>query len=427
MSAGSRVVVAAAGAVVSVVIARLLGPDGSGGYAAAQTIVLVLSVLTTLGVESGISYYVSSGRWHPWQAWMAAMRVAVVAGAVGIVLGAVARLAFPSAFAGLSFGTSIVAVAALPFWLAFFYTGFVALSIDRYEAFSGPPALQALLTLVLATVGAVFFDVAGAVAGMTLATVIVGLGTAVWAARRLTDARGEPEPGALRRATSFGLRGYLANALQVVNYRVDVFVLSAAVGSAAVGQYAVAVALTGVLWLLPNALADVLFPRIASLAAPEGEATRDMVETKGLRHVVIVIVAVSVVIALALVLLVVPVYGEAFRPAIAVGLILLPGTALIGIANVLASSLMGRGYPQYALYTVICTLPPTLVLYAVLIPAEGARGAALASTLSYAGNFVLTAFFYRRVTGRGVLRGMVPSRDELRDIIALGRRLRGSA
>lgn len=419
MGAGSRVVVAAAGAVVSVVIARLLGPDGSGGYAAAQTAVLVLGVATTLGIEHGVSYYVSGARWHPWQAWVAAMRVAAVAGLVGIALGVAARLAFPSAFAGLSVATSVIAVAALPFWLAFFYTGYVALAGDRYEAFVIPPALQALLTLVLATIGAVIADVEGAVAGMTVATAIVGIGAVAWAATRLSADHGEPQPGALRRAASFGIRGYLANTLQILNYRLDVFLLSAAVGSAAVGQYAVAIAVTGVLWLLPNALADVLFPRIAALSAADGTDEREMVETKGLRHVVLVIAVVTVVIAAALLLLVVPVYGQAFRPAVTVGLILLPGTALIGIANVLSSSLLGRGFPNYALYIVALTVPPTLVLYAVLIPAHGARGAALASTISYTGNFVLTAFFYRRVTGRGVLRAMIPTRDELRDLRAL--------
>jgi O-antigen/teichoic acid export membrane protein len=129
-----------------------------------------------------------------------------------------------------------------------------------------------------------------------------------------------------------------------------------------------------------------------------------------------IVIAISAVVALAPLLLVVPVYGEAFRPAIDVGLLLLPGSAVLGISNVLGSSLIGRGFPQYGLYTVAIIVGPTIALYATLIPAWDARGAALASTLSYIFTTLITAFFYRRVTGRNVFCVMVPTRSEWDDL-----------
>lgn len=422
MSAASRVVVAVAGALTTIVIARLLGPDGSGGYATAQTILLIGVVATTLGIEHGIAYFVSAGEWQARRAFATSMKLAVTIGTAGAGAAVALRLAFPGAFADLTVGETVAVAAALPFWLVFFYTGYVALSIDRYEAFVIPPAAQAVLTSVLGLVGAVVADLSGAVAGMALATVLVGLATAVWGVRRLPAVAAPAARGILRRAMSFGIRGYLANALQVLNYRLDVFILSAAASTAAVGHYAVAVGVTTVLWLLPNALSDVLFPRIASLTARDEEAHREMVELKGLRHVVVIAVVVMAVLVLALLLLVVPVYGEDFRPAIDVGLILLPGTALLGIANVLSSSLLGRGFPQYGLYTVALTLPVTIVLFVLLIPPLEAEGAALASTISYTLTALLTVVFYRRVTGRGVVRAMIPTRDEWLDLVRLVKR-----
>jgi O-antigen/teichoic acid export membrane protein len=349
------------------------------------------------------------------------MRIAIVAGVIGAGLGVGARLALPEAFAGLTVGETAAAAAALPFWLAFFYTGYVALSIDRYEAFVVPPAVQAVLAFAFGLAGAIAFDLAGAVAGLAIGTAMVGVGTAVWGARRLPATAAPEPPGIVKRAMSFGIRGYMANALQFLNYRIDIFILSAAASAAAVGQYAIAVGVTTVLWLLPNALADVLFPRIATLTARDAEEHREMVELKGLRHVVVIAVLVTAVLALALVLLVVPVYGEEFRPAIDVGLILLPGTALIGIANVLGSSLLGRGFPQYGLYTVAITVPLTIVLFATMIPAWEAEGAALASTISYTVTTALTIFFYSRVTGRNVARAMIPTRSEWHDLVNVPR------
>jgi Na+-driven multidrug efflux pump len=77
---------------------------------------------------------------------------------------------------------------------------------------------------------------------------------------------------------------------------------------------------------------------------------------------------------------------------------------------------------MYSLYITLVVTPLTIGLYALLIPELEATGAALASSLSYAGNFALTCVFYRRVTGRPVARSLVPGRSELADL----RRLPGA-
>jgi O-antigen/teichoic acid export membrane protein len=422
MAGAGRITVAVTGALTTVLIARLLGPDGSGGYVLAQSIVLLLTVATTMGVEHGIAYYVSGGEWAPGNAYASALRVSVVMGLAGAAAGLLLRLAIPSAFGGLSVGLTAVVVAALPFALLTFYVPYIALAIDRYEAYVLPTAFQSALALVLAGTGAIAFDLEGAVGGLAASYVITGLAVAVWGARRLAPRREHAEERQLRRAVSFGIKGYAANALQMINYRFDLFVLSAVATTAAVGHYSVALAVTSVLVLAPAAVSEVLFPRIAHLSARPGEdaeAHRDMVEVKGLRHVTLAVLVMTAVLALALLLLVVPVYGHDFRPAIALGLILLPGVAANGISGVLAATVVGRGRPKYSLYAVLISTPPTLVLYAVLIPWLDATGAALASTLSYLITFVAIAVLYGRLTGRSLARSLVPTRSEWHDLRAL--------
>jgi O-antigen/teichoic acid export membrane protein len=424
MSAASRITVAVTGAAATILVARLLGPEGAGGYAIAQTLILVLTVATTLGVEHGIAYYVSSGRWAAAPAYRSAQRVAIVSGLAGMALAFGVRLLVPSAFGDLSVGTTAIAIAALPFSLSWLYATYLALATDRYEAYALPPALQSATALIFVAVLAALFDVAGAVAGFALAHVVTALAVAATTGRRLTAtdaARAtSDDPHPLRRAIAFGLKGYLANALQFLNYRVDVFILAALAGTAAVGQYSVAVAVTGVMWLLPQALSEVLFPRVAALRArADGDAERAFVETKSLRHTVVVVIVSTVVLAGAIVLLIVPVYGAAFQPAIELGLILLPGAALIGIAGTLSATIVGHGRPGYSLAIALVTTPITIALYALLIPKFDATGAAVGSSLSYTLSFLLAAAFYRRVTGAAVLPRLIPTRSELADYRAL--------
>ncbi len=425
MSGVSRVVVAVTGAAATIFVARRLGPAGAGGFAIAQFLILVLTMASTLGVEHGIAYYVSNGSWNARSAYRAAQRVALASGLVGAGAGVLVRLAVPSAFGNLSVAATAAAAIALPFALSWLYGTYLALAVDHYEAYVLPPALQSMLALLLVIAGGLLDGLPGAVAGFTLAHVLAAGAARVGMRRLLASSppRAQRDERAhLRRAVAFGIKGYAANALQVINYRLDLFVLASVGTIAEVGHYSVAVAVTGVMWLLPQALSDVLFPRIAALSARSGqdaEHTRAFVEAKSMRHTVLVTAVSTAAIALVLLLVVVPVYGAAFRPAVDLGLILLPGVALVAIGGTMSSTIVGRGRPGFSLASALIVTPLTVVLYLTLIPALHADGAALASSISYACGFLLACVFYERVTGESVLRRLLPTGSELADYRAL--------
>jgi O-antigen/teichoic acid export membrane protein len=429
MSGLSRAAVMVTGAAATIVVAHVLGPSGLGPYAAAQTLIAVLMVVTTLGVEHGIVYFVSSGRWSPAEAFRGSQRLALVGGVLGAGAGVLARLLVPEAFHGLSLAVTVVAAAALPFALSWFYGSYVALATDHYEAYVLPSAIQSTMALgLVAGLGAVD-GVAGCVIGFTLAHVLTA-GVRFGPARRSAGSRrvtSDEKAATLGHAVRFGIKGYAANALQAINYRLDLFILNATAASAAVGHYAVAVSITSVMWLLPQSLSDVLYPRIASISSGPGEERAEILrlaEAKGLRHSVLASIIVGIALALALLVLVAPIYGGGFGQSTDLGLILLPGVALLGMANPLSATIVGRGRPDLMLVAAIVVTPLTLILYVLLIPALRAPGAALASSLSYAAMFCLTAIFYRRVSGSNPLRVMMPTRSELADYRALAGRVR---
>lgn len=427
MSAASRASVAVTGALATIVVARLLGPEGTGAFAVAVTLIVMLTTFATLGVEHGVAYYVSSGLWSPRRALASVTRLAAISGCAAALIGLAAQLLVPSAFAGLSTATTALVVAALPFALLWFYRSFVSLAVDRYEGYVMPPAVQSGAAMMLVLGGGVVFGLTGALAALTASHLVGALAT-LRAARGLRQTSRGDEPGRLSRAVRFGLKGYAGNALQLLNVRLDVFVLSAAVGASAVGQLSVAVAVTGVMWLLPSALSEVIFPRVAALSASSDTGgQRAMVETKGVRHSVVLIGAGAIVTSLALLFLVTPVFGDTFEPAIELGLILLPGVALFGIGQVLSAVIVGRGRPQYTLYTAMIVTPLTVLGYLLIVPALGATGAALVKSTSFALSFLLTIPFYRLATGSVSPRLFVPSRDEVRDWVGLAPQVRAWA
>jgi O-antigen/teichoic acid export membrane protein len=418
LSAASRICVAIAGGTTTIVLARVLGPHNWAGYSIAVSLLAILGAAATLGVDQGIAYFVGGRKWAPRAALSSAIRMAAVAGTLAAGVGLAAHALFPSSFAGLPFWLTGVAVIALPFLLAITFTSSVALASDHYEASTSMPAVLATLLLVVSIPAAVLWGREGAVVALTLTAIATAVGATMWALRRLPALR-SADTFPLRRAISFGIKGYSANALQLVSFQLDLFILAAVASTAAVGTYALAVRATTLLVLLPEALSSVLYPRVARLTAAGDEQAREMVETKSLRHASLIVGIGALGMAVALELLVVPVFGAAYQPTINLGLILLPGVAAIAITTVLAATVVGRGKPNYSLYASLITVPVTVVLYATMIPAFHATGAALASTLSYLGSLLVYSVFYRRVTQRNVLPLLVPTRDEIADLRAL--------
>src|SRR5206468_9614303 len=109
------------------------------------------------------------------------------------------------------------------------------------------------------------------------------------------------------RAFRFGLQSWAANLLQQVNYRFDVIILGGFASASAVGVYSVALTLTGVAWVLPQALQTVLFPRAASLDESErigeiGAEESNAAVAKAVRHGVLLTLPAAVLISRLLVI-----------------------------------------------------------------------------------------------------------------------------
>jgi O-antigen/teichoic acid export membrane protein len=418
---GAQVVTAVGGFLTTIVVARVLGPDGLGAYTVALSLLLILGAIGSLGLENGIAWLVAAGRWSPRAALRDTQALALGLGLLGVALTLIARLIVPSAFAGMSVAVTAIAAGGLPFLISWQYSRWLAVARDRYEAFVVPPALVTVLALVGCTVGAVLDDVTGMVIGLTVAyalTAAIALADALRSGLPDTGPKGR-EP--LRLATGFGLRANAANALQLLNFRIDLFVLSAVATSGELGRYATAVSVTSVMFLVPQTLAQVVFPRVAALSAGDDESLdqRAIVEAKSLRHVSLITLVSLPVVAIAMAVAIPLLFGSEFSGAVGLGLILLPGCALFGIASVLAATINGRGFPGYSLRAAVLSTPVALALYATLIPLLGDLGAAIASSVSYAVNFAITAVYYHRATGDRVAPLLVPTRDEVADLRAL--------
>lgn len=195
-------------------------------------------------------------------------------------------------------------------------------------------------------------------------------------------------------------------AVQVVNlisYRVELYVLDRYRGIADVGVYSISVQAAETIWLIAGAIAtSVTAPAVRE---PEGEAAR-LIRRSALRGlaysagvaVVLALVAPSVIPAL---------LGGAFSGAARPLAILLPGVVVYAPVTVLVVYLsVRRGQPRLSLAVSALGTIVTTAAALLLIPRYGASGAAAASTAGYAAGAVAAWAFFARLSRRpGTLAG----------------------
>lgn len=422
-------------AIVSIIIARKLGPHGTGVFALLSSFNDVISMVVGLGLAQGITYTVSHGLWPVKTALHRALAAVVVLGGAGVLLGFVTfELIGDVVLKGATTHMVVIMLIAVPAALAWSFWSVIVLACDRYNTYSLFQFAQGAAACVGISVFVFVSGLIGAVSGYVGASVLVALATGVWVWRRASDLQRSVD-ALTRRATHaaglmtgvhFGLKTWLGNMLQYVNYRLDLFLISAFATSADVGVYSVAVSLTALGWILPDALHTVLFPRTASLASAGGAGDEEAKAAiiRASRHSVLLIVPTAVLLVLLLFIGVPLLYGSKFSRTVDLGLLLLPGVLALGWAKVLSAATTGLGFPQYALWTAAIVAPITVGLYLALVPPLGATGAALSSTASYLLTTIFSAYYLKRATGISLRAMTTPSREDVRDYVEMFGRTR---
>jgi O-antigen/teichoic acid export membrane protein len=198
----------------------------------------------------------------------------------------------------------------------------------------------------------------------------------------------------MRAPASFGSRIHFGWILQALNHRLDIFLVGYFVGTAGVGYYLVGVNLAELAWWVPLALGTVLFPKVSAMGAEDNFMT----SAKACRRTLAVTAVASIGLLVVAHPMIPVVYGGDFAPSADVFMILLPSGMLYTVHKVLTSSLAANGRPQSSLYAGLISLPATIGLNVLLVPAWGIKGAAVASDVAYAINAAAVLVLFLRAS-----------------------------
>jgi O-antigen/teichoic acid export membrane protein len=207
---------------------------------------------------------------------------------------------------------------------------------------------------------------------------------------------------------TFGIRGYAANLMTLLSYRLDSLIVNGLKGVTSLGYYSVATAMAETLTYGAVGFALVLFPQVSSVEKKEADRITPVV----CRNAVFLTLVGAVVMFVVSRQLILFIFGSAMVPALVPLWLLLPGIVSMAAAKVIASYLSGIGKPIYTTYIAGGAVILTVALDLLLIPPYGISGAAVASTITYTGTAVASVWILKIESGAGWLEALVVRPDD---------------
>jgi len=184
-----------------------------------------------------------------------------------------------------------------------------------------------------------------------------------------------------RAIVALGIGMGIVQIVNLIGYRVELFVLDRYKGLASVGIYSIGMQAAEAIWLIPAAIASAITaPVVHDTPAGAVRLIRNAC-AKGLLYTT----GVAVAVGLAAPFVIPPLFGDDFEDAARPLALLLPGVVLYAPVTILVVYIsVRRARPRLSLFVSIVGLVVTTAMSFVLIPPYGASGAALASSIGYA-------------------------------------------
>ena len=424
---GTAIFVSILGMVSGILLARLLGPEGRGEFAAVQIWGSFFATLALMGLSESVLYFSAQDPGRARQYWVSGTLFALVMGFPILLMG---YFILP-----LLLRTQSQEIVDITRWymvglFVLFAIGWMPLMV--LQGLRQFPQWNALRTLpYIGWLGALLFcmlflqDVTPgflalgylvANAFMVIVTVMVAMYIV-------------PGPAAINlRAwpamAQYGAPLMLARIPQslVQKGRLGQLVVAAVLPPQALGLFAVAVAWGSVVDLIPNVIGQVLIPRVAA-TLEQGE--RILETARGIRLGVLLLAGFCALLMATAPLAIPILFGDAFQAAVSTAIIVVLAGGASGVRTVTGNALQGWGQPKEVLNAQLIGIGATTFFLALFIR-FGIVGAAIAILIGEIIAATLLLMRLSKLTQTPVSIYVMPMLSDIRSIFGSFRRMAAS-
>ncbi len=394
---GTQLLQALCAMVAGILIARQLGPSGTGTISVLVATGSLAVLLTTFGVHQSSIYFIGRVKADR-DAVISNMLACSAAGGVlvTIALAVVGTLLRGPLLHGISLGLFLLYLPVVPANYFNEFTRRVMLGTGHVKMYNLPDLIAGTgLLLGTVTVLVVLGAHLGALVGVRIATEVLTAIILATYLNRIVRYRFRPSRSLLRVQIGYGVKIYASSLLWLFLLQSDLLLCNHFLGTARTGVYAIAAALGVPLTILGAVFGTIIFQRASR---DDDRSARAANTNRVLRLLVPLVLAAAASLALLAGLIVHVLYGSKFSGAATALILLLPGLAALALETVIMNFMAAEGSPPIVYRAPLVGVAVNLIANLFAIPQWGINGAAVTSSVGYFVVFSLVLRSYLRLT-----------------------------
>lgn len=383
--------------IISIIIARYLGVEDRGVYSYILVLLSFLIPILSFGFGAGVMYYISSKKFEVKDVFVS---INFVAFFIGVFSASLVFVLWNFGFLGesaktFSLNNILLLCGSIILNAIYFFNTRLLLGNSNFKLLNLIDIFQSLLNPAFILLFVYFFSlrIQGVFISLFIANLVLSLILVLYIIRKMKVVFLWNKYVVVS-AFSYGFKGWFGDMAIKANVRLDQIILGAKISPYSLGLYSIAVLLSELIWIIPDAIGSVLFNRITKI---ENEKNRVNLTTRISRLLLSSSIFISIGLFLFSKYIIIPFgYGIQYISSINILLLLIPGSIAMICTKVATKLLSGSAMILRSSQIQIISSTVGITLYFGLIPAFGSYGAAIGSSLAYLTGAVYSLYLLKK-------------------------------
>jgi len=383
---------------VSIVTARILGPEGKGALAILNLYPTVLLTISSLSIYRSLTIHIAEKRF-PLAYFPGSISVYILIVSVVMVLVSICTYFFmPGLFIhNVPFSLVLLSLAMFPSLLVNQLFSNMLQACGKVSQYNLKDIFNNICLIVFVFIALIMLKrgIGGALFSFFAANALTAC-FAIYLVRTIAPERWKYSFSLLKDLIKDGAKLHIAVIATLISSRINILMLGFYRQTSSAGYYSVALSIAELICLVSVAIHTVFYSRFSEMVRDKAEMARKTVRIY--KHSIAVFAVFTILLCLFSRKIIILFYGLGFLPSLKPLLILLPGAALFYLNNVLVVYLVAtKKFFHISIIYSICSFL-NVWLNIVLIPRYDVIGAAAATSVSYLAQAVLIFIIFLSVS-----------------------------
>jgi len=387
---------------ISVIIARILGPEKKGIYSLVILLPAFLVYFTNFGIGQATVFYLGKKKYPPKEIFGNNIIYTAIITIFAILTGLIIIFFFSNKLLpGVATKYLLLSLFLVPGQLFLGFILLILLGFQEIKKYNFILFFRVFLLFILAGIFLWVFHlgIKAAIVTEFLAVIIVCIVLFFMTKKQTNGISLRPNKNYFKDSFSYGIKFYLGSILYFLQSRIVMPLINVFLNPAMVGFYSLSIGISEKVWLISDAAGTVLFPKVSS-----GKDIKQLKEFTPLvfRSTLIIVILIAIILFASAHWLIILLYSNAYSQSIRPFQILLIGIVALSGFRILENDLKGRGKPILNTYVIALSLVLNIILNVVWIPKFGISGASWAATTSYTLALFISLIIYCKISGNRI-------------------------